>query len=166
MSLVFFCVALSAGAFGADAAKQEPLIKVSHSPKQPKTGDRVVITAVVPTASKSDDLLLQYQVVEPGTYIDLHDPAYAESWTNVAFLKLGGRESEERIALAAELPPELQTNRRLIRYRVWSSETKAVVAPASQDTQRNFAFFVYDGLLNGEVPSSERLRPREGNRAV
>ena len=130
-------MALSAVAFGADAAKQEPLIKVSHAPKQPKTGDRVLITAVMPPASKSDDVVLQYQVVEPGKYIDLNDPAYAESWTNVALSKAPPEKSEgARVVLAAELSSELQTHRRLVRYRVYSTQTKAVMAPAAKILSR------------------------------
>ena len=147
MNSVWLCLALSAIAFGSDPAISEHSIKVSHAPKQPRTGDRVVITVDAPHLLKADDLLLQYQIVEPGKYIDLQDPAYTESWTGVALSKAPQEKSEgAHVVLAAELPSELQRHRRLIRYRIYSTETKAVVAPASQDTQRNFAYFVYDGI--------------------
>src|SRR4029453_6454764 len=140
MNSVWLCLALSAAAFGSDPAIPEQPIKVSHAPKQPRTGDRVVITVDAPRLLKADDLLLQYQIVEPGKYIDLQDPAYVESWKGVALSKAPQEKSEPaRVVLAAELPSELQTHRRLIRYRVYSTETKAVVGPESQDTQRNFA---------------------------
>ncbi len=54
--------------------------------------------------------------------------------------------ANSKAALTAELPPELQRHRSLIRYRVYSPAAKAVVAPAPDDAQRNFAYFVYDGI--------------------
>jgi len=144
---VWLFLALSVVAFGADAAKPDPQINVSHSPKRPKTGDRVVIAVEAPDSLKADHLVFQYQVVDPGKYIDLQDPAYNESWADVALSKKPREKPEgASVALTAELPGELQKNRRLIRYRVYSSETKTVVAPPADDTQRNFAYFVYDGI--------------------
>jgi hypothetical protein len=147
LSLVCLIVAWPGAVLGADEAKAKDAIKVSHAPKQPKTGDRVVITLEMLRDRVADQLVLQYQVVEPGKYIALDDPDYAESWTEVALVKAPRQKTDaDRIAFTAELPPELQANRRLIRYRVYSSAAKAVVAPAPDDAQQNFAYFVYDGI--------------------
>jgi hypothetical protein len=147
--LSFFCLVLAwpGAVFAVDEAKAKAAIKGSHAPKQPKTGDRVVITLEVSRDVESDSLVLQYQVVEPGKYIALDDPDYAKSWTEVALSKMTRQKTDaDRLAFTAELPPELQENRRLIRYRVYSSETKSVVAPVPDDAQQNFAYFVYDGI--------------------
>src|SRR4051812_39507991 len=57
----------------------EPWVKsVTHAPLQPKTGDAVKITASI--APGFTDVTLQYQLVEPGNYIELKDPEYTKGW--------------------------------------------------------------------------------------
>ena len=147
LSSVCLSMALAAVGCGADGAKPRPPFKVFHAPKQPKTGEGVVVTVEPLPTLETSDLVLQYQVVEPGKYVDLHDIAYNENWTRVALSKAAQETSKTGgAALTAEFPPELQKNRRLIRYRIYSTETKTVLAPTAEDTQRNFAYFVYDGI--------------------
>ncbi len=146
-SALCFLLAWSAIVVGGEAAKDETPIKVSHAPKQPKSGERVVITVETQRPLKTESLVLQYQVVDPGNYIDLRAPAYATDWKEAALSSaVRATSAASRTAFKAELPPELQTNRRLIRYRIFSTESKAVVAPDAKDTQPNFAYFVYDGI--------------------
>src|SRR3954469_11537178 len=65
------------------AVEEEPWCShVTHSPKQPKTGESVKLSASI--AAGYTDVALQYQVVEPGNYIELHDPQYAKEWTTLA----------------------------------------------------------------------------------
>ncbi len=47
----------------------------------------------------------------------------------------------------ATLPASLQTNRRLIRYRISAEDTpgSGITVPYLDDPQPNFAYFVYDG---------------------
>jgi hypothetical protein len=56
--------------------------KVSHLPRQPKSGDTVRITARVKQPIRGR-LELQYQLVEPGAYIDLADAAFKTSWASL-----------------------------------------------------------------------------------
>jgi hypothetical protein len=147
LSFVFLALGWFAIAVRAEDAKAKPAIQVSHTPKQPKTGDPVRITVKLSHTLKAGDLVLQYQAVDPGKYIALADPAYAKNWTTVRPSAAAQEKAEaDDSALTFELPAELQRNRRLVRYRVYSPETKAVVAPVSEDPQRNFAYFVYDGV--------------------
>src|SRR5438094_335400 len=53
--------------------------RVLHSPQQPKSGQSVTMSASI--AAGYTDVALQYQVVEPGNYIELHDGQYAKDWT-------------------------------------------------------------------------------------
>src|SRR5258708_10035823 len=47
-----------------------------------------------------------------------------------------------------DLPGELQTHRRLVRYRISATDAngKTVTAPDPEDSQPNFAYLVYDGI--------------------
>ena len=106
-----------------------------------------MVNVEVPSETKAGDWLLQYQVVEPGEYIDPENPGYDKNWSEVAFTKVVREKTDSAsVALTASLTPSLQKNRRLIRYRVYSRATKGVVAPGAEDTQRNYAYFVYDGI--------------------
>jgi hypothetical protein len=128
-------------------AAEKPEIKASHTPKQPKSGEPVTISVSLRQPVKANDLVLQYQVVEPGNYIALADSDYSENWKQVSINQAETEDSDgKRSILKATLPAELQKNRRLIRYRVFSPKAKTVIAPPDDDTQRNYAYFVYDGI--------------------
>ncbi len=143
---VIFLVVIASAHSGA-AATTSSTIEVSHNPKQPKSGERVTISVKMSSAVKADDFVLQYQVVEPGKYIDVEDPDYSTEWKDLPLSTAGPKNADKEAAIfTVELKPELQRNRRLIRYRIWSTEGKTVVAPTEDDTQPNFAYFVYDGI--------------------
>src|SRR3954463_5790473 len=93
-------------------AAAEPWVKsVSHAPQQPKTGDPVKVTASI--APDFTDVVLQYQLVEPGNYIELKDPEYAQNWTPIPMQKPGEANRGPRLAFTADLPANLQKHRRL-----------------------------------------------------
>ena len=64
------------------------------------------------------ELMLQYQIVEPGHYVALKDRAYARGWTTIPMARIDKKEAE--ISYSAQLPATVQTNRRLVRYRIAS----------------------------------------------
>ena len=134
-STLAFWLAIQATLF---AAESKPA-KVKHSPEQPRSGEAVRISASGGVFVGQRNLALQYQVVEPGKYIELKDPAYTKGWISVPMHE-GGPDGE----FSVELPASLQKHRRLIRYRIAAGER--IVAPDSADTQPNFAYFVYDGV--------------------
>jgi hypothetical protein len=119
--------------------------KVGHSPREPRSAQTVLVTVTAAPVNGSA-LILQYQPVDPGHYIELADAAYQDGWISVPMNDSGRR--GDTVAgdgvFTAELPAALQRHRRLIRYRV--ADGGRVVAPAADDTQPNFAYFVYDGV--------------------
>jgi len=140
------------GILTADAAKPPKppapspswLLKIEHTPEQPRAGQEVKITALVRgdvTAVK-----LEYQIVEPGSYVELKDPGYQRNWVTVAMAS--GGSSPGQLVLEAVMPPQLQVHRRLIRYRLSAKDSagQRVQAPAPEEGPPNFAYFVYDGI--------------------
>src|SRR5207244_9409219 len=58
--------------------------QVDHSPTQPSSGQPVKITAKVTDPEGVTSVGLRYQLVDPGSYIELTDSAYLTNWTAVA----------------------------------------------------------------------------------
>ncbi len=89
---------------------------------------------------------LEYQVLEPGSYVELKDPKYQQNWISVTMK--GGTDSEGQTRLEAELPGALQVHRRLIRYRLAGLDAagQRLQAPDPGSAMPNFAYFVYDGI--------------------
>lgn len=116
--------------------------QVSHTPRSPKSDEPVQITVSIDVPQGIQSMRLFYQVVEPGNYIALQDPAYQSNWTAVDMQFSADR------GYQATLPASLQRHRRLIRYRIEMVDRAGtrVVAPFPDDPQPNFAYFVYDGI--------------------
>lgn len=124
--------------------------QVAHTPAQPRPGEPVVITARITDPDGVGPVTLAYQLVNPGSYIRLTDAAYTNSWTNVVMLDdgTGGDAVAGDSIFTATLPDALQTNRRLVRYRITFADTlgNAQTVPYADDEQPNFAYYVYAGL--------------------
>jgi hypothetical protein len=124
--------------------------KVHHTPQQPKPNQPVLITATIDPGYTH--VSLQYQVVEPGAYIELKDPAYAKDWRTLPMTQDAAKK-----AFTAQLPASLQTHRRLIRYRITANSPtgQTLTAPlfpavpakpgaaAVAASPSNYAYFVY-----------------------
>ncbi|MCD6303643.1 MAG: lamin tail domain-containing protein, partial [Planctomycetes bacterium] len=128
------------------------LRQVSHSPKQPAGGEPVTITVKATDPDGVAAVTLQYQVVEPGNYIEYDEPAYQTNWTNLPMRDdgTGGDDQAGDDVYTAVLPGSVQIHRRLIRYRIVavdaSPDALSVTVPYPDDPGRNFAYFVYDGV--------------------
>ena len=124
--------------------------QVRHSPKQPKSGEAVTITAKVTDDDGVTKILLRYQVVTPGAYIARTDAAYGAEWVDVAMHDdgLAGDARAGDDVYSAQVPREVQVHRNLVRYRIVASDGRdaSTVAPYADDPQPNFAYFVYDGV--------------------
>jgi len=124
--------------------------QVKHSPKQPKSGDVVIVTAKVTDADGVDDVTLSYQVVEPGSYINIEDSQYYANWTTVAMLDngLNGDAIAGDDIYSVQLQGSIQVHRRLLRYRITVTDIggRGLMVPYMDDPQPNFAYFVYDGV--------------------
>ena len=136
------------------AADRDPLARlVSHTPSSPHSGEAVRITANLP--GNPTRVVLQYQAVEPGRYIELRDPGFRTKWVE---LPMQSSDPNAANVYTVELPATLQTNRRLIRYRVAARDGagRDFTLPTKDAEVPNFAYFVYDGL----PPWTGAINPR------
>ncbi len=80
--------------------------------------------------------------MDPGAYVRLTDSAYETNWTPLAMASDGAG------GWSATLPEELQSNRRLVRYRIHFSDSlgNSQTVPYADAGSPNFAYFVYDGV--------------------
>jgi hypothetical protein len=140
-------------AFNASVYVDNPpphIRQVKHSPKQPKSGQAVTITAKVTDSDGVANVTLSYQIVEPGNYINIKDLQYNSNWNNLTMHDDGLNEDE--IAgddtYSVQIPGSIQVHRRLVRYRIMFSDNggRALIVPYPDDPQPNFAYFVYDGV--------------------
>ncbi len=135
------------------ATESPPQIRqVLHDPVQPAVTDSVTITAKVTDGEGVGSVVLAYQVVEPGDYVGIADNRYTNPayWTTVAMADDGqhGDGAANDDVYGVVLPPAAATNRSLVRYRITADDTagRSITAPHMDDSQPNFAYFVYDGV--------------------
>jgi hypothetical protein len=126
---------------------------VAHTPQAPRSAQAVIITAKITDPEGVGQVSLSYQLVDPGSYIRLTDPEYVSEWVSVPMTPVGGD------VWTATLPGEMQTHRRLVRYRIRVQDHAghAQTVPYPDDESPNFAYFINDG-----VPAwSGALRPSQ-----
>ncbi|MEM7234995.1 MAG: CotH kinase family protein, partial [Planctomycetota bacterium] len=125
------------------------LRQARHEPHQPVSNVGVLLSIKATDDTGIDSVTAEYQVVDPGSYIELGDAAYDQGWVSVELNDAGadGDAFPGDDRYSAILPASIQEHRRLVRYRfiVTDSNGLTVRAPLSDDTQPNFAYFVYDG---------------------
>jgi hypothetical protein len=137
--------------YGIYAYNTPPHIRqVKHRPKQPKSGEVVTVTAKVTDPDGVDLVRLDYQLVDPGSYISIYDLDYWMDWTDIEMHDdgLNGDQLAGDSIYTVQLPASFQLHRRLVRYRIVVRDTTGlyVMVPYSDDPQPNFAYFVYDGV--------------------
>ena len=132
--------------------------QVNHSPQQPTSGQVVTVTCKVTDPNGVASVTLHYQLVDPGSYIPFMfpnyslNPAYEDpaNWSDISMYDggAGGDQIAGDDIYSVQMSAGLQTNRRLVRYRitVQDNDACAVTVPYTDDPQPNFAYFVYDGV--------------------
>jgi len=128
--------------------------QVKHRPKQPKSGQDVTITAKVTDPEAVESVVLYYQPVDPGAYIELTDPQYETNWLIEPMRDdgAGGDEQAGDNIYTVVLDGSVQVHRRLVRYRIGARDCTglSVICPYRYDYETepvpNFAYFVYDGV--------------------
>ena len=132
--------------------------QVNHSPNQPSSADIVTVTAKVTDYDGVSSVVLSYQTVVPGSYIPIRfsngavNPAYEESsnWNEIIMHDdgLNGDMVGGDSVYSVLVPAETRIHRNLIRYRITVEDNKgnSITVPYADDTQPNFAYFVYDGV--------------------
>ena len=135
------------------ATNAPPQIRqVDHTPNQPRGGEPVLITAKVTDPDGVNSVQLQYQIVSPGSYIELTNTAYTNlaNWISLPMNDAGtaGDVTAGDDVFTTEIPAAVQVHRRLIRYRITVTDStgRSVRVPYADDPQPNFAYFVYDGV--------------------
>ncbi len=124
--------------------------QVKHSPQQPASGAVVTVTAKVTDPDGVASVTLQYQIVNPGSYIARFDPEYWDNWIPIP-MHDDGREGDAQAdddVYSVQIPAAVQVHRRLVRYRIAVVDNLGygITVPYSDDPQPNFAYFVYDGV--------------------
>ncbi len=145
------------------AANTPPHIRqVEHTPRAPKSGEIVTITAKITDSDGVGAATLMYQISDPGSYIPMTlpnypssnpatvpNPAYERNWEMRQMRDDGtaGGRGRGRRHLHSPTALLLQRHRRLVRYRllVIDGSGNSLQAPYCDDPQPNFAYFVYDG---------------------
>ncbi|MCB0033506.1 MAG: lamin tail domain-containing protein, partial [Anaerolineales bacterium] len=126
--------------------------KVEHTPQEPTSADVVTITAKATDPDGVAAVSLLYQLVDPGSYVGLSDPAYTSDWTSLTMFDDGtnGDATAGDGVYTIVLPAGFQQHRRLVRYRISATDGNGamITAPFADDPQPNFAYFVYDGVPN------------------
>jgi hypothetical protein len=124
--------------------------QVAHSPAAPVTGNPVTVTAKVDDPDSIAGVWLEYQIVEPGSYIRLTDPQWNTSWITLPMndAGTGGDAAAGDEIYSVVIPGSVQAHRRLIRYRIraWDGSLNPVRVPYADDDSANFAYFCYDGV--------------------
>lgn len=160
------------GAPNASSASNAPpqIRQVGHTPvgripgrdKTILSGESVLVTAKVSDPAGVASVALSYQIVDPGDYFCRYNkfnsdgtpndnPRYEEAaeWTTLAMSDdgTGGDAWPGDSVFSVTLSPALQTNRRLIRYRITAADLagSTITVPYRDDPQPNFAYYVYDG---------------------
>ena len=126
------------------AAPKPPAPEIIHEPASPRPGNTVRISAKVPAGITN--LVLQYQVVDPGRYVERKDSAFQQNWLPLAMES--GPRSTNTVLFTGEMPASLQVNRRLVRYRFSGRDAggRAFSLPALNSAVPNYAYFVYAGV--------------------
>ncbi len=116
--------------------------QVAHTPAAPLSGQAVTISAKITDPDGVAAAWLEYQTVEPGSFIRLTDAAWNTNWSTLPMTDAGSDN------FTAIIPGSVQTHRRLIRYRIrsWDGALAHIRVPYADDDQPNFAYFCYDGV--------------------
>lgn len=162
------------GINSVSSSEAPPAIRqVSHTPEQPGSSDAVVVTAKVTDPDGVASVVLETQVVAPGSYVPAFlakstpqllsnptgprtpNPAYEQNWSsqNMVDDGTGADEFAGDGIYTATLPA--QPNRHLVRYRITVADLggASVRVPYEDDDQLNFAWFHYDGVPDYQTTS-------------
>lgn len=154
--------------------------QVAHAPREPASGEDIVVTAKITDPQGVGPVKLLYQIVEPGSYIPARfprtvsqvmanpkgerpvNPAFEDpaNWTEVPMNDAGGgSDAAAGDSVFTGVIPG-QDHRTLVRYRIVAADLagEEVRLPYADDPSLNFACFVYDGVPD-YVASTASVHP-------
>jgi hypothetical protein len=114
---------------------------VDTFPDFPTSANPIQVRALITDADGITSVRVSYQIVPPGAYIRLGDPAYQTNWTALAMTP-----SSTPSVYVATIPA--QPHRTLVRYRISAQDGAGQVTtvPYSDDSEPNYGRFVYNGV--------------------
>ena len=129
--------------------KHGPVEREQEKDKTIRSGEEVLVSVKATDPEGVAQVMLEYQIVKPGDYIEYDDQRYNSDWVVLEMVDDGTRGD----ATAADdtfsviIPTSVQKNRHLIRYRILATDVSGVSirGPYENDMGYNFAYFVYDG---------------------
>lgn len=124
--------------------------QVDHWPAEPTTATPVTVTAKATDPDGVQRLTLYYQLVPAGDYFSTDSARYESEWTTIA-MRDDGLEGDSTAGdgtYSVVMPASLQQHRALVRYRIVAEDSlgTTVRVPYADDSQPNFAYYVYDGV--------------------
>ena len=149
-----------------------------------KSGQDVKVTAYVDDRNGVAGVALEYQIVNPGSYIPRYlqtnpatftpalNPAYNTGWVPLPMTDdaTGGDAVASDNIYTVTVPASLAVHRRLMRYRIVATDGLGTTrqAPYSDDENPNFAWFVYDGApgWSGAFRPASITTPVVGSTAI
>lgn len=151
--------------------------QVSHSPKSPRGGEDVVVQAKVTDPDGVSLVMLEAQVVAPGSYVPAFlakttssllanpngprtpNPAYEQGWTAYEMKDDGVFPDEQQGDGIYTISLSGEAHRHLVRYRILvrDSLNEKVRVPYADDDRLNFAYYHYDGVPDFRGASTNHL---------
>ncbi|MES2476219.1 MAG: lamin tail domain-containing protein [Verrucomicrobiota bacterium] len=123
---------------------------VTHAPQKPTSGQAVTVSANLADLDGMGTVTLEYQLVNPGSYVRLTDAAYQTGWVSMPMTDDGtaGDAVSGDGVYTAVVAGSLQTHRRLTRYRIRFADSlgNTSLAPFADDISSNFAWFTSNGV--------------------
>jgi len=139
---------------------------VSKKPNAPTSNQTVKIEAQIANynqLSSALNVMLQYQIVDAGSYIAKSQSAYNSNWQSINMSDDGsGIDSLANNGVyTAAIPSSVQVNRRLVRYRITVSTAAGYskIYPDQNHRESNYAYFVYDGQSSFNGYQFNQLSP-------
>jgi hypothetical protein len=118
--------------------------------EEPRSGEPVLVSVKATDDDGVASVVLEYQLVDPGSYVELGDPEYQTNWGSLAMNDEGLDGDIEALddVWTVFIPGNFQEHRRLVRYRLTATDAtgRSVRVPYADDPSPNFAYFVYDDI--------------------
>ena len=138
--------------------------RVSKKPNKPNSGEAVNIESEfenLANAPGTFSVKLEYQIVDPGSYIRKSDNSYATNWTAISMLDngMGADSTANNGVFTATIPGSVNKHRRLVRYRIHAFNNAGYdeYFPDQNHNESNYAYFVYDGSADFQGYSFDDL---------
>jgi len=127
--------------------------RVSKKPDKPTSGQPVTVEAEIENIANVNGTVsvnLEYQIVNPGDYINKDDPRYTTQWSVLSMSDNGVSPDSNAMngVYTVNIPGNINQHRKLIRYRINVSSSLGYnkYFPDQNHKESNYAYYVYDAF--------------------